>query len=250
MGLPAARVGDMHMCPMVTPAVPPVPHVGGPILPPGVPTVLIGKLPAATLGNMCTCVGPPSTIVKGSFVVLIGKKPAARVGDLTAHGGTILPPGCINVLIGDAPSAPPALPPPPPVPPKPPKQPKVKLAMQVIALMKVQVGSLGTAMSVAGVAATVFSAGANISKGIDMASKLNTAFKMGYSAGEAVVKYAEGDTEGAKDSLASSVNSGFGLVGGAEGSLGQTATSLVHAHSAGSGTSEASSSWTAQNSNV
>jgi uncharacterized Zn-binding protein involved in type VI secretion len=95
---PAARVSDMHVCPMVTPGVPPIPHVGGPILPPGVPVVLIGGLPAATVGNMCTCVGPPDTIVKGSMTVLIGGAPAARMGDTTAHGGTIVA-GCPTVLI-------------------------------------------------------------------------------------------------------------------------------------------------------
>src|SRR5579859_904007 len=71
-GMPAARVGDLHICPMVTPAVPPVPHVGGPILPPGGVTVLIGGMPAARLGDMCVCVGPPSTIVMGCPTVLIG----------------------------------------------------------------------------------------------------------------------------------------------------------------------------------
>lgn len=95
---PAARVSDMHVCPMVTPGVPPIPHVGGPILPPGVPVVLIGGLPAATVGNMCTCVGPPDTIIKGSATVLIGGAPAARMGDTTAHGGTIVL-GCPTVLI-------------------------------------------------------------------------------------------------------------------------------------------------------
>ena len=86
----------MHVCPMTTG---PVPHVGGPILPPGAPTVLIGKLPAATMSGMCTCVGPPSTIVLGSMTVLIGGKPAARLGDMTAHGGQITL-GCFTVLIG------------------------------------------------------------------------------------------------------------------------------------------------------
>lgn len=87
---PAARVGDMHVCPMATPGTPPIPHVGGPILPPGAPTVLIGKMPAATIGSMCTCVGPPDTITGGSPKVMISGKPAARMGDLTAHGGTIV----------------------------------------------------------------------------------------------------------------------------------------------------------------
>lgn len=99
MGQPAARIGDMHVCPMVTPGPVPVPHVGGPIMPPGMPTVLIGKMPAATATSMCTCVGPPDVIVKGSMTVLIGKKPAARMGDLTAHGGSIVI-GCPTVLIG------------------------------------------------------------------------------------------------------------------------------------------------------
>ena len=96
---PAARVADMHVCPMVTPAVPPVPHVGGPILPPGAPNVLIGFMPAATLGTMCTCVGPPDVIVKGSATVMIGFRPAARMGDTTAHGGSIVM-GFPTVMIG------------------------------------------------------------------------------------------------------------------------------------------------------
>jgi uncharacterized Zn-binding protein involved in type VI secretion len=95
----AARVGDMHVCPMVTPGVPPIPHVGGPILPPGAPTVIIGGMPAATVGNMCTCVGPPDVIVKGSATVLISGMPAARMGDMTAHGGSIVI-GCPTVMIG------------------------------------------------------------------------------------------------------------------------------------------------------
>jgi uncharacterized Zn-binding protein involved in type VI secretion len=96
---PAARITDMHTCPMVTPGVPPVPHVGGPILPPGAPTVLIGGLPAAVVGGMCTCVGPPDTIVLGSMTVLISGQPAARMGDQTAHGGVIVA-GLPTVLIG------------------------------------------------------------------------------------------------------------------------------------------------------
>jgi uncharacterized Zn-binding protein involved in type VI secretion len=94
---PAARVTDMHVCPMVTGVVP---HVGGPILPPGEPTVLIGFLPAARVGDMLVCVGPPDTIAKGSATVLIGNKPAARLTDQTAHGGVIMSPGCPTVLIG------------------------------------------------------------------------------------------------------------------------------------------------------
>ena len=96
---PAARITDMHVCPMVTPGLPPIPHVGGPILPPGVPNVLIGGLPAATLGSMCTCVGPPDSIIKGSVTVLIGGRPAARMGDTCAHGGTIVL-GFPTVMIG------------------------------------------------------------------------------------------------------------------------------------------------------
>lgn len=86
----------MHTCPMVTGLVP---HAGGPIIGPGVPTVLIGDLPAATTGDLCTCTGPPDTIVQGSATVLIGGKPAARMGDLTAHGGSIVT-GIATVLIG------------------------------------------------------------------------------------------------------------------------------------------------------
>ncbi len=95
----AARVGDMHTCPMVTPGTPPVPHVGGTIMPPGEPTVLIGGVPAARIGDMATCVGPPDSIVKGSGTVLIGGMPAARMGDSTAHGGSIAI-GCPTVMIG------------------------------------------------------------------------------------------------------------------------------------------------------
>jgi uncharacterized Zn-binding protein involved in type VI secretion len=95
----AARVGDMHTCPMVTPGTPPIPHVGGPVMPPGEPTVMIGGMPAARLGDMATCVGPPDSIVKGSGTVMIGGMPAARMGDSTAHGGTITI-GCPTVMIG------------------------------------------------------------------------------------------------------------------------------------------------------
>jgi uncharacterized Zn-binding protein involved in type VI secretion len=96
MGL-AARITDMHVCPMVNPGG--VPHVGGPVLPPGAPTVLIGGLPAACVGDMLVCTGPPDSIIMGSATVLIGGKPAARMGDSTAHGGTIAL-GCPTVLIG------------------------------------------------------------------------------------------------------------------------------------------------------
>lgn len=99
MGQPAARLTDMHVCPMVTPGLPPIPHVGGPVTGPGAPTVLIGKMPAAVVGDMCVCTGPPDTIVKGSATVMIGGKPAARMGDTTAHGGNIVI-GDVTVLIG------------------------------------------------------------------------------------------------------------------------------------------------------
>ncbi|MCA9290148.1 MAG: PAAR domain-containing protein [Phycisphaerales bacterium] len=97
MGQPAARVGDMHTCPMVDPG--PKPHVGGPILPAGEPTVLIGGMPAARMGDQATCVGPPDTIASGNPTVLIGNKPAARLGDSAAHGGVITV-GCPTVLLG------------------------------------------------------------------------------------------------------------------------------------------------------
>ncbi|NOI25116.1 PAAR domain-containing protein [Vibrio mediterranei] len=95
----AARLTDMHVCPMQTPAIPPIPHVGGIIGGPGVPTVLIGNIPAATMGDMCVCIGPPDSIIKGSTTVMIMNKPAARMGDITAHGGTIVL-GMPTVLIG------------------------------------------------------------------------------------------------------------------------------------------------------
>jgi len=96
MGMPAARITDMHVCPMVNPG--PVPHVGGPIVK-GAPTVLIGSLPAARVGDMAICVGPPDTIAMGSTSVIISGMPAARMGDSTAHGGKIVI-GCPTVLIG------------------------------------------------------------------------------------------------------------------------------------------------------
>jgi len=94
---PAARVTDMHTCPMTTG---PVPHVGGPILPPGAPTVLIDFLPAATVTSMATCVGPPDVIIKGSSGVFINFLPAARLGDQTAHGGVIVL-GSFTCMIGE-----------------------------------------------------------------------------------------------------------------------------------------------------
>ena len=96
MGMPAARVGDMHVCPMVTVLVP---HVGGPILPPGGLPVLIGGMPAARVGDMAVCVGPPDDVVFGSPTVLFDGRPAARMGDPCAHGGTIIL-GFPMVLIG------------------------------------------------------------------------------------------------------------------------------------------------------
>jgi len=96
MGMPAARVTDMHACPMFTG---PVPHVGGPILPPGAVTVLTGSLPQARATDMCTCVGPPDVIAKASATVLVCGLPAARLGDMTAHGGNIVA-GLPTVLIG------------------------------------------------------------------------------------------------------------------------------------------------------
>ena len=84
---------------MVTPGVPPIPHVGGPIVGPGAPTVMVGGMPAAVVGDMCICVGPPDVIAKGSATVLIGGKPAARMGDNTGHGGVIVV-GCPTVMIG------------------------------------------------------------------------------------------------------------------------------------------------------
>ncbi len=93
---PAARLTDMQTCPMVTGVVP---HVGGPVIGPGEATVLIASLPAAVVGDSCTCVGPPATIAKGSATVMIGGKPAARMGDTTSHGGSIVA-GAPTVMIG------------------------------------------------------------------------------------------------------------------------------------------------------
>jgi len=96
---PAARLTDMHTCPMQTPGVPPIPHVGGPVSGPGAPTVLIGGQPAARATDMLVCVGPPDVIAQGSATVLIAGLPAARMGDTTGHGGSIVV-GCPTVLIG------------------------------------------------------------------------------------------------------------------------------------------------------
>ncbi len=97
---PAARIGDMHTCPMQTPAFPsPIPHVGGPVSGPGVPTVLIAKMPASVVGDVAVCTGLPDTIIKGSATVMINNRPAARQGDTTAHGGTVAI-GAPTVIIG------------------------------------------------------------------------------------------------------------------------------------------------------
>lgn len=98
---PAARLTDFHSCPMVTPGIPPVPHVGGPILPPCAVTVIVGGMPAARVTDTALCVGPPDVIVQGSPTVFFGGLMAARIGDLTAHGGVITQ-GWPTVLIGDA----------------------------------------------------------------------------------------------------------------------------------------------------
>ena len=95
----AARLGDMHMCPMVTPGVPPIPHVGGPILTPCCPTVIIEGMPAARVGDMAVCVGPPDSIAMGSASAIIGGQPAARLGDPTVHGGVIVL-SAMTVMIG------------------------------------------------------------------------------------------------------------------------------------------------------
>ena len=95
MGQPAARLSDLHVCPMVTGIIP---HVGGPVAL-GHVTTLIGGLPAARVTDLVTCVGPPDMIALGSFTVLIGGLPAARMGDLCGHGGTIVL-GCFTVLVG------------------------------------------------------------------------------------------------------------------------------------------------------
>lgn len=92
----AARLTDMHVCPMVTGVVP---HVGGPVCGACVPTVLVGGMPAAVVGDLLVCTGPPDAIVQGSATVLIGGRPAARQGDLTAHGGVIVT-GLPTVQVG------------------------------------------------------------------------------------------------------------------------------------------------------
>jgi uncharacterized Zn-binding protein involved in type VI secretion len=95
---PASRITDMHVCPLATPGVPPIPHVGGPVST-GATRTLIGMLPAARVSDLCICVGPPDMIAMGSATVLIEAMPAARIGDMTAHGGTLVV-GQPTVLIG------------------------------------------------------------------------------------------------------------------------------------------------------
>lgn len=94
----ASHVGDMHVCPLVTGVVP---HVGGPVLPPGAVTVIAMGTPATNVGTMCTCVGPPDVTLMGSMTVLVGGTPWVRLGrDITAHGGTIVGPGCPTIIVG------------------------------------------------------------------------------------------------------------------------------------------------------
>lgn len=95
---PASRISDMHVCPMVTPGLPPIPHVGGPVIA-GAPTVLTGGMPQARVGDPCLCVGPTDPIAMGSTTVLVCSQPAARMGDPTIHGGTIVL-GLPTVIIG------------------------------------------------------------------------------------------------------------------------------------------------------
>ena len=97
-GPPCARITDMHVCPMVTPGTPPIPHVGGPVIM-GMPTVLVGMMPCARITDQAVCVGPPDMIARGSVTVLVGSLPCARIGDLTVHGGSILS-GMPTVLVG------------------------------------------------------------------------------------------------------------------------------------------------------
>lgn len=102
---PIATIGSMHTCPMCSGTVP---HVGGPVIGPGIPTVLAGNKPVAVMGDMCTCVGPPDIIVQGCATVLAGGKPVATVGDMTAHGGVITQ-GDPTIFVGTGSSAPTAI---------------------------------------------------------------------------------------------------------------------------------------------
>ena len=99
MSKPAARITDMHMCPLITPGIPPVPHIGGPLLQPGALNVLICGIPAATVGTMAMCTGATDVVISGSSKVFIGNMPAARVGDFCSHGGTLIS-GAPTVLLG------------------------------------------------------------------------------------------------------------------------------------------------------
>ena len=97
---PAARVTDMHLCPLVTPGLPPIPHVGGPVVV-GAANVIVCGVPQARVGDQCICVGPPDAIAMGSPTVLVNGMMAARMGDPTVHGGVITT-GAPTVLIGVA----------------------------------------------------------------------------------------------------------------------------------------------------
>ena len=101
MFAPVARITDMHVCPMQTPAVVPIPHVGGPVVGPGAPTVMAGVMPVSVIGDTAVCVGPPDIMVMGSFTVLACGKPVVRITDVTAHGGMVLV-GAPTVLVGDS----------------------------------------------------------------------------------------------------------------------------------------------------
>jgi uncharacterized Zn-binding protein involved in type VI secretion len=98
---PAAKLNDNHLCPMQTPAVVPIPHVGGPVLGPGVPTVMFEGQPAIVVGDGCICVGPPDFIQKGSQGVTAMGRAVARIGDATQHGGSLVGPGCLTVIVGE-----------------------------------------------------------------------------------------------------------------------------------------------------
>ncbi len=138
---PAATVGSMHVCPMLNPGTPPPPHVGGPVSGPGVPTVLIGGKPAAVMGDMCVCSGPPDTIAMGEATVLIGGKPAATVGSTTAHGGTITV-GEPTVLIGTGAGAATAVSPINEIP-----FPEISVVLKVMAALTGRSGQLNEAIS-------------------------------------------------------------------------------------------------------
>lgn len=101
MFAPIARLNDMHLCPMQTPAVVPIPHVGGPLIGPGAPTVLAGGVPISVLGDTAVCFGPPDVMVLAAFSVLAEGKPVVRICDTSAHGGVTLI-GLPTVLVGDS----------------------------------------------------------------------------------------------------------------------------------------------------